>query len=72
MGRLKAGQTPTPHRERMKNYRLSLVQAGGRRVLADLGPEGAQALEAVMARDSLSIKDALTAALVEHARRASA
>lgn len=70
MGRLKAGQAPTPHRERLKTYRQNLVQAGGRRILADLAPDGAQALEAVMARDGLSIKDAITAALLAHAQHA--
>lgn len=69
MGRLKAGEKPTPHKERMKTYRQNLVQAGGRRILADLPPEGAQALEVVMVRDDLTIKEALTVALVAHAKQ---
>lgn len=70
MGRLKAGQTPTPHQERLKGYRQNLVDSGGRRILADLGPDGAKALQIVMERDALSIKDAITAALIAYARQA--
>ena len=70
MGRLKSGQTPTSHQERLKGYRQNLVDSGGRRILADLGPDGAKALQIVMERDGLSIKDAVTAALIAYARQA--
>ena len=48
----------------------NLVDSGGRRILADLGPDGAKALQIVMERDALSIKDAVTAALIAYARQA--
>ena len=70
MGRLKLGQTPTPLKERIKVYRHELIDSGGRRILADLGPDGAKALQIVMERDALSIKDAITAALIAYARQA--
>lgn len=69
MGRLKAGQAPTPYNERMKSYRKNLVESGGRRIQADLGLDGAKALEVLMERDGLSAKDAIMAALLAHARQ---
>ena len=69
MGRLKAGEKPTPHKQRLQIYRDKLIDEGGRRVIADLGPEGAQALAVLMAHDKKTMKDTLTEALVAHAQQ---
>lgn len=68
MARLKAGVTPTPHRERLKGYRADLEKRGGRRVSADLEPEPAQALQSIMDRDQVSAKDAISNALLNYAK----
>ena len=69
MGRLAAGVKPTPHKERQKIYRKDLTLQGGRRVIADLEPEGAQALSAIMEREKLTIKEAVTTALTHYANK---
>lgn len=63
MARLKAGVKPTPHNERQAAYRENLVRSGGKRITAELGPEGAEALAAIMANEGMSLKEALTVAL---------
>ena len=68
MGRLFAGQKPTPHKERQQLYRKELMAQGGRRVIADLEPQAAQALTTVMERDNLTIKEAIASALIHYAK----
>lgn len=69
MGRLPAGVKPTPHKDRLKVYRNALIERGGRRLPpVDLEPEGAKALAAIIERDGLTIKEAVTKALIEFSK----
>lgn len=75
MARLPKGQAPTPRKERLQRYRAELEREGGRRVIIDLPEPGASALARIIERDSdaqaprpMSIKDAITNALVHYAK----
>ena len=68
MARLKAGVAPTPHKERLKGYRAELEKRGGKRISADLEAMPVEALKAIMARESVNAKDAISMALICYAR----
>lgn len=66
MGRPKTGQTPT--KDRIAKFREKLEKDGGRRIIVDLPPDGANALKAVQARDGSTITGAVSEALVRYAK----
>lgn len=66
MGRPKTGQTPP--KDRIAKYRDKLAQSGGRRIIVDLPPEGAKALESIQVRDGGSITGAVSEALIKFAK----
>lgn len=68
MARLPPGTPPQPIQARMRRYRDELETRGGRRVIVDLEREGADALAILLIRDSLNVKDTVSAALVKCAQ----
>ncbi len=66
MGRPPTGQTPA--KDRIAKSRAKNEAAGGRRIIADLSPDGAEALKAVQARDGSTITGAISEALVRFAK----
>lgn len=67
MARLPAGVEPTPHKDRLRKYREELVKIGGRRLNVEIRSDANEALEAVMARDVCSAKEAVERALIAYA-----
>lgn len=70
MARLKKGETPTPHKERLKLYRQELEASGGRRLSVDLNKEATQAIDTIIKKHkAATAKEAVTIALIAEAKR---
>lgn len=68
MAQLPAGVQPTPYKDRLKTYRAELEKRGGRRINADIEAEAAKALAAIMERDQLTARDAISKALITYSK----
>jgi hypothetical protein len=68
MARLKAGEKPTPHNERMRIYRADLEASGGKRLTLNLSPEANAALEKIMRTRGTTMKDSIADALIATAQ----
>lgn len=72
MARLPKGQTPTPHKDRMKIYRQELESSGGRRLNVDLPKEAVDAMNKIIKRKTPEIstaKDAIIHSLIRESMR---
>lgn len=68
MARLPTGQEPEPLNQRMKRYHDELQKRGGYRLVADLDKEGKEALNLIRERDGVTIRIAVTQALLHYAK----
>lgn len=75
MGRLPAGQKPTPAKVRLQQYRVLLEQSGGRRLIADIEADANTALQAIKDLDTpanpargVTDKEAVSNALLYYAK----
>lgn len=68
MARLKAGEKPVPHTERMRMYRANLEREGGKRLTVDLPPDATKAMNTIMQARSVTAKDAIAFALITTAQ----
>jgi hypothetical protein len=75
MGRLPAGQKPTPPKVRLQKYLRDLEESGGLRLMADIEAPAHEALQIIMELDTpasevrgVTKKEAVSNALMHYAK----